>query len=95
MEALLRKVLEEKLAPHDDDEYGGMELAQKITGYKPSWIRQLAAEGELPCLNPAGSQYRFSKQDLEEWMKGRKRKTSKQREEEVRNKYATLNRTNR
>ncbi len=61
--------------PISEDEIGGIELAQSITGLKPPTIYSKVAKREIPHFKQSGK-LRFSRKDLTEWVKSGERKTS-------------------
>lgn len=51
---------------------GGIELAVRITGYKPSTIYKMSSRGSIPCLKPTKGKLIFVSKDLLEWISGNK-----------------------
>ena len=57
-----------------EDEIGGIELAEKITGLKKQTIYGLVSERKIPH-SKRGKRLYFSRKDLLDWIKKGKRKT--------------------
>lgn len=74
---IMREEFEKLLAslkPAETDEFGGIELAETVTGYKASTIRSLCSRRQIPFDKPLGRVV-FSRKELEKWMRSGKRKT--------------------
>jgi predicted DNA-binding transcriptional regulator AlpA len=69
----------ERSAPADEDEIGGYEVAEKVTGYARQTIYQLKSKGQIPYMSMPTGGVRFSKKAILEWLMSRKKMT----EEEV------------
>lgn len=80
---LLRQELEACFAEHfpeatvqsKSDEIGGISLALEITGLAKPTIYGLVAQSKIPCMK-RGKKLYFSRQELTEWIKQGKRKTT-------------------
>ena len=59
----------------DNDEIGGYELAEKITGYDRQTLYQKKSAGQIPYMQPPSGGVFFSKNDLIAWLKSHKRIT--------------------
>ena len=59
-----------------EDEIGGYELAEKITGYDRKTLYQKKSEGKIPYMQPPEGGVFFSKNDLISWLKSHKRMTN-------------------
>ena len=53
---------------NDEDEIGGYEIAETITGYSRQTLYQLKSTGELPYIGLPGGGVRFSKKMLINWL---------------------------
>ncbi|MFA6275228.1 MAG: helix-turn-helix domain-containing protein [Pedobacter sp.] len=58
-----------------EDEIGGYEVAEKITGYSRQTLYQLKSAGQLPYLSLPSGGVRFSKKTLLQWLLSHKRLT--------------------
>lgn len=56
-----------------DDEIGGYEVAERITGYSRQTLYQLKSAGQLPYLSLPNGGVRFSKKSILEWLLSHKR----------------------
>lgn len=63
---------------NDDDEIGGYEVAEKITGYARQTLYQLKSSGEIPCIVLPNGGVRFSKKIIIDWMMSHKRLTKEE-----------------
>src|SRR5205085_11600024 len=85
---LLREELEAFFAQHplienfDEDEIGGIELAEKITGLKVPTIYGLVADSKIPHMK-RGKKLYFSKNELLGWIRQGRRKTQEEIESEA------------
>lgn len=62
----------EPLEPPPPDEYGGIELAMRVTGWSASTIYTKTAPSNtstIPVMALSGKHLRFSLRELEEWMR--------------------------
>lgn len=59
----------------DEDEIGGYELAERITGYDRQTLYQKKSARKIPCMQPPEGGVFFSKNDLIAWLKSHKRMT--------------------
>jgi len=91
LRAILRQELEAVLsqqksisAQSDPEEIGDIALAQKITGLARPTIYGLVAQSKIPCMK-RGKKLYFSRQELSEWIKQGRRKTTDEIEVEARN----------
>src|SRR3569833_1853256 len=53
---------------NDEDEIGGYEIAETITGYSRQTLYQLKSAGEMPYIGLPGGGIRFSKKMLMNWL---------------------------
>ncbi|UKJ07371.1 helix-turn-helix transcriptional regulator [Solitalea lacus] len=60
----------------DDDEIGGYEVAERITGYARQTLYQLKSAGEIPYIALPNGGVRFSKKALLSWLLSHKKMTS-------------------
>ncbi|CAM4253467.1 hypothetical protein SAMN06265348_10824 [Pedobacter westerhofensis] len=51
-----------------DDEIGGYEIAEKVTGYARQTLYQLKSEGKIPYIGLPNGGVRFSKNAILEWL---------------------------
>jgi predicted DNA-binding transcriptional regulator AlpA len=68
---------------NDEDEIGGYEIAEKITGYSRQTLYQLKSAGELPYIGLAGGGIRFSKKMLMNWLLSHQKLTHQAIQEKV------------
>lgn len=54
---------------------GGIELAEEVTGYKPSYIKLLVSKGKLPTVSAPFAKLRFDEVQLRDFMQNQGRKT--------------------
>ena len=54
---------------------GGIELAEEVTGYKPSYIKLLVSKGKLPTISKPYAKLRFDEVQLRNYMEKDRRKT--------------------
>lgn len=59
----------------NEDEIGGYELAERITGYERRTLYQKKSAGKIPYMQPPEGGVFFSKNDLIAWLKSHKRMT--------------------
>jgi len=59
----------------EDDEIGGYEIAERITGYSRQTLYQLKSSGRLPYLALPNGGVRFSKKGILEWLLSHRRLT--------------------
>jgi hypothetical protein len=67
----------------DEDEIGGYEIAETITGYSRQTLYQLKSAGELPYLGLPGGGIRFSKKMLITWLLSHQKLTNQQVQEKA------------
>lgn len=67
----------------DDDEIGGYEIAEKITGYARQTIYQLKSQGKIPYMAMPTGGVRFSKKAILEWLMSRKKMTEAEVDEKA------------
>jgi hypothetical protein len=74
---ILKESTPAPLAPplSDDDEIGGYEIAEKITGYARQTLYQLKSAGEIPYIALPNGGFRFSKKALLDWLMSHKKLT--------------------
>lgn len=63
--------------PNEDDEIGGVELAESITGLKRPTVYNLVSERKIP-FSKIGKRLYFYRKDLLKWIEDGKRKTQKE-----------------
>lgn len=51
-----------------DDEIGGYEIAEKVTGYARQTLYQLKSEGKIPYIGLPNGGVRFSKNAILDWL---------------------------
>ena len=56
-----------------EDEIGGYEIAERITGYSRQTLYQLKSAGQLPYLSLPNGGVRFSKKTILNWLLSHKR----------------------
>ncbi|PYF76114.1 helix-turn-helix transcriptional regulator [Pedobacter nutrimenti] len=56
-----------------DDEIGGYEIAEKVTGYARQTLYQLKSEGKIPYIGLPNGGIRFSKKAILEWLLSHKK----------------------
>jgi predicted DNA-binding transcriptional regulator AlpA len=66
------------------DEIGGLELAERITGYKPSTIYDLVFKRQIPH-SKRGKRLMFSRIELTAWLTENRRKTQSELRAEAAN----------
>lgn len=71
---------------NDEDEIGGYEIAETITGYSRQTLYQLKSAGELPYIGLPGGGIRFSKRMLMNWLLSYQKLT----QQEIQEKTKTL-----
>jgi hypothetical protein len=71
---------------NDEDEIGGYEIAESITGYSRQTLYQLKSAGELPYIGLPGGGIRFSKRMLMNWLLSYQKLT----QQEIQEKTETL-----
>lgn len=59
----------------EEDEIGGYEIAERITGYSRQTLYQLKSAGQLPYLSMPNGGVRFSKKVILNWLLSHKRIT--------------------
>ncbi|MDB5157369.1 MAG: hypothetical protein JWR50_2076 [Mucilaginibacter sp.] len=59
----------------DDDEIGGYEIAEKVTGYARQTLYQLKSAGEIPYIALPNGGFRFSKKAIFNWLMSHKKLT--------------------
>lgn len=59
----------------DEDEIGGYEIAERITGYSRQTLYQLKSAGQLPYLSLPNGGVRFSKKTILTWLLSHRRLT--------------------
>ncbi len=59
----------------EEDEIGGYEVAERITGYSRQTLYQLKSAGQLPYLSLPNGGVRFSKKTILQWLLSHKRLT--------------------
>jgi len=62
----------------DDDEIGGYEIAEKITGYARQTLYQLKSAGEIPYIALPNGGVRFSKKAIVNWLMSHKKLTNEE-----------------
>ncbi len=79
IETHLNALLQEKEAPKQvqEDEIGGVELAERVTKLKKSTIYYLTHKRQIPYFKKGRKLY-FSRNDLEDWIKEDGVKTEKE-----------------
>jgi hypothetical protein len=70
-------------ALNDEDEIGGYEIAETITGYSRQTLYQLKSTGELPYIGLPGGGIRFSKKMLMSWLLSHQKLTHREIQEKV------------
>ena len=73
LDGKLSQALPKKATIEDEDEIGGYELAERITGYDRQTLYQKKSAGAIPYMQPPSGGVFFSKKDLIEWLKSYKR----------------------
>lgn len=68
---------------NDEDEIGGYEIAETITGYSRQTLYQLKSAGELPYIGLPGGGVRFSKKMLMNWLLFHQKLTHQEIQEKV------------
>lgn len=63
-------------ASNEDDEIGGYEIAEKITGYARQTLYQLKSAGEIPYISLPNGGVRFSKKAILNWLLSHKKLSS-------------------
>jgi len=58
-----------------DDEIGGYDIAEKVTGYARQTLYQLKSEGKIPYIGLPNGGVRFSKNAILEWLLSHKKLT--------------------
>lgn len=61
---------------NDEDEIGGYEVAERITGYARQTLYQLKSAGDIPYIALPNGGIRFSKKALLNWLLSHKKMTS-------------------
>jgi|GEM_PF-933394 len=61
------------VASPEDDEIGGYEVAQKVTGYARQTLYQLKSEGKIPYIGLPNGGVRFSKNAILAWLLSHKK----------------------
>ncbi|TKC07511.1 helix-turn-helix transcriptional regulator [Pedobacter frigoris] len=56
-----------------EDEIGGYEIAEKVTGYARQTLYQLKSEGKIPYIGLPNGGVRFSKNAILEWLLSHKK----------------------
>lgn len=56
-----------------EDEFGGYEIAEKVTGYARQTLYQLKSEGKIPYIGLPNGGVRFSKNAILEWLLSHKK----------------------
>ena len=76
--ALLKESTPQLPAPvsADEDEIGGYEIAERITGYARQTLYQLKSAGEIPHIALPNGGIRFSKKALITWLLSHKKMSS-------------------
>ena len=65
----------QRLEVVEDDEIGGYEVAERMTGYSRQTLYQLKSAGQLPYLSLPNGGVRFSKKSILEWLLSHRRLT--------------------
>ena len=68
---------------NDEDEIGGYEIAETITGYSRQTLYQLKSAGELPYIGLPGGGIRFSKKMLMSWLLSHQKLTHREIQEKA------------
>ena len=71
---------------NDEDEIGGYEIAEAMTGYSRQTLYQLKSAGKLPYIGLPGGGVRFSKTMLRAWLLSHQKLTN----QEIKEKAETL-----
>ena len=74
------------------DEIGQLDLAEKVTGLKPSTIYVHVCKNRIPHFKKGGRLY-FSRRELEDWIKQGDRGTTKSQQEEKINLFPKYKKT--
>ena len=79
----LLTILKETNPPHEskvhaspspgEDEIGGYDIAEKVTGYARQTLYQLKSEGKIPYIGLPNGGVRFSKNAILEWLLSHKK----------------------
>lgn len=75
LEGKIPQNLPQQTSSQDEDEIGGYELAERITGYDRQTLYQKKSAGKIPYMQPPDGGVFFSKKDLIAWLKSHKRMT--------------------
>ncbi|HEY8659360.1 MAG TPA: hypothetical protein VIL78_10000 [Hanamia sp.] len=77
----LLTILKESATPlipnslNNEDEIGGYEIAEKITGYARQTLYQLKSAGQIPYIALPNGGFRFSKKAIINWLMSHKKLT--------------------
>ena len=79
LETLMEKVIQRALKDNnhsvkESSEFGGVELAEEITGYKKQSIYQMVSSHQIPFIKRRGK-LQFSRSDLIKWLLEGRNKT--------------------
>jgi len=69
--------------PNNEDEIGGYEIAETVTGYFRQTLYQLKSAGELPYIGLPVGGVRFSKKMLTNWLISHQKLTNQEVHEKV------------
>ncbi|WP_462266451.1 hypothetical protein [Mucilaginibacter sp.] len=67
----------------EEEEIGGYEIAETITGYSRQTLYQLKSAGELPYIGLPGGGIRFSKRMLTNWLLSHQKLTNQEVQEKA------------
>jgi len=68
---------------NNEDEIGGYEIAEIVTGYSRQTLYQLKSAGELPYIRLPGGGVRFSKKMLINWLLSHQKLTNQEIQEKA------------